>query len=82
MYIAINNATQKAVTANQKTIIANYIGVHRNTITNNLTKGNPCIIGAFTVYEAEFFKDKVTAGNRDKQSERIRKALIKDGYSE
>ena len=40
MIIIIDTNTGKSYYSNMKTKIADYIGVHRNTITNWISKGN------------------------------------------
>jgi hypothetical protein len=80
MYIIINNKTNKATTTNQKTIVASYIGVHRNTITNNLNKSNPTTIGEYTIYKGTFLKNNVSSGNTLSLKERQAKWIEKNEY--
>lgn len=82
MYIIIDLKDNSARVTNFKQSVANLIGVHRNTVINNLNKENPCEINGYTVYEAVYIKGKVTKGNRDNLATRQRKALEKGGYNE
>ena len=81
MYIIINNETQKATTTKQKTIVANILNVHRNTILNKFKKeGNPFKHNEFIVYEGTFIKDKVSKGNKDTFIERQKKWREKNEF--
>lgn len=82
MYVIINEETNTARVTNHKTAVANLIGVHRNTVINNLRKSNPTSINGFTIYEATYIKGKVTKGNTDSMRERQRKARKKEGYDD
>lgn len=78
MYIIINLKDNTARVTNFKQSVADLIGVHRNTINNNLKKQNPSEINGFTIYEAVYIKGRVTKGNRDNLATRKLKAQQKE----
>lgn len=73
MYIIIKNDTQKAVVILETTNTAEYLGCHRHTLTNNITKTNPWHRENETIYFTTEYYGSNKTGNKDKFSVKIAK---------
>ena len=63
MYIIINIDTEKVYTFETKTDLSNYLGVHRNTITNKFTQNKSWKSEKGTVYKSDNHYKRLRRGN-------------------
>jgi len=73
MYIIIQQEPFKVVTFETKTDLANYLGVHRNTVTNRFEASEWWESDKGSVYFSTKHYKRQTGGNTDDKITKIRK---------
>lgn len=73
MYIVIKQEPFKVVTFETKTDLANYLGIHRNTIINRFKLYNYWENSKGAVYESNEHYERVRKGNKDSRETKTKK---------